>query len=102
MASARASATRCRWPPESWCGIAIAKPVELHEPEQLLHARGDLGARPLPDAEREGDVLLHGHVPEERVVLEHDAHVPLAGAAGGDVLAAVAHLARVRRPRAPR
>ena len=44
MASARASATRWRWPPESCVGIALLEAGELDEVEELQHARR--GSRP--------------------------------------------------------
>ena len=40
-----------------------------------------------PDFQAEGDVLEHGHVPEERVVLEDEADAAIAGGAVGRVLA---------------
>ena len=76
-ASARASATRWRWPPESCDGMPPREPLELHQLEQLVHALLDLaprpGARARPHAQAERDVLEHGHVAEQRVVLEHEA-----------------------------
>ena len=42
---------------------------------------------PRADAQAEGDVLEHGHVPEQGVVLEHEADVPLADVPARDVLA---------------
>ena len=42
LTSARASATRCRWPPESCRGFALAR-SEAHELEHLPHAAVDLG-----------------------------------------------------------
>ena len=91
-ASARASATRWRWPPESWRGIAVGEPVELHQLEQLVDA--SRGSRPRggrcaarPHAQAEGDVLEHGHVAEQRVVLEHEADLALAHVRVGGVLA---------------
>jgi hypothetical protein len=57
MASARASATRCRWPPDSCAGT---------RPQ---------AAR--PHAQAEPDIVGHGHVLEECVVLEDEADVPL-------------------------
>ena len=40
-----------------------------------------------PDAQREFDVVGHGHVAEQRVVLEHQADAAIARAHVGDVLA---------------
>ncbi len=50
-------------------------------------ARDALGALHAPDAQRELDVLRHGHVPEQRVVLEHEAHAALARGHVGDIAA---------------
>jgi hypothetical protein len=78
-------------------GVALAEAVELDEREELGHPRRDLGPRAAADAQGEADVLGHRHVAEEGVVLEHHAHVPLAGGDRRDVLAAVPHLAGVGR-----
>ena len=45
LTSARASATRWRWPPESCAGRRAPKPVEPHQGERLGDARGDLRLR---------------------------------------------------------
>ena len=42
-ASARARATRCCWPPESWYGIAVAVVGQVDELEQLADPLRDLG-----------------------------------------------------------
>ena len=52
------------------------------------------GARLHPQAE--GDVLEHRHVAEQRVMLEHEADMALAGAARQRVLAVERHLAGIR------
>ena len=49
------------------------------------------------DAQAERDVLEHGHVPEERVVLEHEPDAAVAGVALGGVLALEDHRAGVGR-----
>ena len=49
-----------------------------------LRSLGRSFARPHAQAER--DVLEHAHVAEQRVVLEHEADVPLGDRAVGDVL----------------
>jgi hypothetical protein len=82
MASARASATRCRWPPDSCAGIARLEAFELDQPQKLRHPELDLlfgrprPARPRPEAE--GDVVEDAHVAEQGIVLEHEADPPLA------------------------
>ena len=45
LAMARASATRCRWPPESWSRLALAELLHLHELQHLGDARLDLRLR---------------------------------------------------------
>ena len=61
--------------------IASAEPIELHQLQQFRHARGDLGARRTrcsrTRVEAEGDIVGHGHMLEQRVVLENEADPPL-------------------------
>ena len=63
MASARASATRCRWPPDSCAGIALLQAGQLHQVEQLEHARlisaSAGGWRAVAHLQAEADVLGH-------------------------------------------
>ena len=85
-ASARASATRCRCPPESWAGIALREVLQLNKLQQFA----DLGADfrlpwPLPPglrAQPEGDIFKHAHVLEQRIVLEDKADAPFADLLG--------------------
>ena len=86
-------------------GVVVGPAGDLDELEQLVHARADLGARPLPDLEPEGDVLADGHVLERRVVLEDEADAALLGRLARDVHAVELHgsglrLLRARRSRA--
>ena len=71
--------------------IARRGVAQLHQFEQPLHALGDLGRRRTqlarPGLQAKGDVLEHRHVPEQRVVLEHEADPALAHVAAGGVLA---------------
>ena len=53
--------------------VAIGESVEMDELQELLHPLVDLLLRPLADRQPEGDVVLHGHVLEGGVVLEHEA-----------------------------
>src|SRR5690242_19827080 len=69
--------------------------TERREGEERVEAGGDLGGGAAPDAQGEPDVLGDGHVAEEGVVLDHQPDVPLAGGAGRDLVAGVAHLAGV-------
>ena len=67
--------------------LAAPEPLEPHEPEEFVHAGRHLRLRHLPHAKPEGHVLEHVHVAEERVVLEHEAHLARPGMPFGDVLA---------------
>ena len=66
--------------------VAIREAVELHELEQLLHARLRLGLRALADLHAERDVVVDGHVLEGGVVLEDEADVAILRPAAGHVL----------------
>ena len=88
LTSARASATRCCWPPESCAGLAPAEAVSCDELERLADARADLGLADAAALEAEADVALHVEVREERVGLEHRVDVAPVGRLLGDVLAA--------------
>ena len=70
--------------------VAVGHPVELHQLQQVVDLAVDDVAR-RPDAPRlhaqaEGDVLEDGHVPEQRVVLEHEADAAFLHPPSGDVL----------------
>src|SRR6185312_1514736 len=80
-------------------GIAVRQPVELHEIQQLLDAGADRGLV-LADgarlhAQAKGDVFEHRHVAKQRVVLEYEADMALAGAVSQRILAIDPHLAGV-------
>ena len=75
--SARASATRCCWPPESWRGFRALEPGEVDELEDLPHAAAQLLALHALAAHAEGDVLEDRQVREERVALEDGVDVAL-------------------------
>ena len=87
IASARAIATRCCWPPDSWPGCLWACSGMLHPLEQL-HGEGlGLLARHLADlAGGEGDVVEHRQVREEVERLEHHAGLAADGLDGADVV----------------
>ena len=90
-ASARASATRWRSPPESRRGLAFARWAM-----PIRSSSGSTG-----NARAVGDVRAHAHVREERVVLEHEADAAtISGHAAMPVepqLAVALHAARGRR-----
>ena len=77
-ASARASATRWRSPPDSAPGRSSARWRDAHALEQLADAA--------PRRPAEGDVGAHGHVREERVLLEDEAR-PSARSGGRSTFA---------------
>ena len=101
LTSARASATRCCWPPESCRGLRV-QPGEADELEHLLaRARAALAAHAAPP-QAEGDVLEDRQVREERVRLEDRVDVPLVGrqpadARGRRARSALRSAARSRR-----
>ena len=80
--------------------IAVGEPAELHEVEQFVDTFGDGGLvrphRARLDAQAECDILEHVHVAEQRVVLEDEADMALAGAARQRILAVEADAAGVR------
>ena len=85
--SARARATRCRWPPESWAGL---RPRNFPSWTAVQGLPGPLpplvpghAAHPQPV----GDVVHEGHVREQGVVLKDGVDVPLEGRHRRDVLA---------------
>ena len=70
-ASERASATRCCWPPESWSGLRFSMPSSLTSAtisatRVSMSARGHAGA-----LQPERDIVPHGEMRKQRVVLEH-------------------------------
>ena len=79
LTSARASATRWRWPPESWCGLRAPNSPSFTISSISATRRADLGAAAAFLLEAERDVLLHRHVREQRVGLEHHVDRPLVG-----------------------
>ena len=85
--SARASATRWAWPPETWVGLRFSKPGELDEGQHLADAALDLAVLDLLAAQAEGDVLVDREVREEGVVLEDGVDVPPVRRQPGHVLA---------------
>ena len=97
LISARASATRCAWPPEIWVGLRRLEARQLDEREHLGDAALDLGVVDALAAQAEGDVLVDRQVREEGVVLEDRVDVALVGRQPGDVLALELDQARGRR-----
>ena len=51
--------------------------LQPHQRQHPVHLRGNLGLGAAPDTQREGDVLAHIQVREQRIALEHHADVAL-------------------------
>ena len=64
--------------------IAVGETVQPHQPQRAPHALDDVGLRGAPHLQRVGDVLEHGEMREERVLLEDDADVAAVGRPVGD------------------
>ncbi len=83
-ASARATPTRWRWPPESWRRVAVARlgRVQAHELEQLVHARADALAVPVEQPRHGGDVVRHRQVREQARSAGSRSRCPVAAPPG--------------------
>jgi hypothetical protein len=68
-------------------GAAGPEAFEAYVRERFAGLLEPLGLGHLADLEAVRDVLLDGHVREQRVVLEDGVHVPLEGGQPGDLLA---------------
>jgi hypothetical protein len=94
--SARASATRCCWPPESCAGKRSPCPAAHHVERRATLAACSLFEH-LAHRQRVGHVLPDRQVREQRVVLEHHAEVALVRRRARDRLAVEQDLAGGRR-----
>ena len=81
LTSARASATRWRWPPESSEGRERSRPVSCTSSSASADPRLDLRLGDLAPLEAERDVVLDVEVLEQRVALEDRVDVALVTAA---------------------
>ncbi len=97
LASERASATRWRWPPESWSRLAPAQALELDEGEHLLDARVDRRSRHPVLMQAESDVSGDGEMRKQRVALEHHVDGTAVRRDRREVLAGEQHLPVVGR-----
>ncbi len=79
-------------------GQSVREALEVHEPQELVDALGDLGLRRAADLEPERDVPRDGQVLEGRVVLEDEAHVATTRGQVRGVAALDLDLAGVRHP----
>ena len=93
--SARASATRCCWPPESCRGLRRSNPVSATS--SSAPATRSFSSAPLTPLRfsPKADVVRDREVREERVALEDRVDVALVGRQAGDVT--VAEVDRARR-----
>ncbi len=65
--------------------LAAAEPGQARDLQRLPHPPADLGLAHPAQGERERDVLTHGHVREEQVLLEDEPQAPLLRRQPGDV-----------------
>ena len=65
--------------------LALAEARQLHDLEHLVDAETPIAPGHALHAQPVGDVLAHGHVREERVVLEDGVDVPRVRRQAGDV-----------------
>ncbi len=77
LMSARAMATRCIWPPESWLGLLVHMVAKPHAAERLDGA-ARRSARDAGQGERQLHVLQNGLVRNKVVGLEHEADAVVA------------------------
>ncbi|MNI47738.1 hypothetical protein D3C73_1022710 [compost metagenome] len=75
--------------------LALAEATQAHHFQGFIsHAQlGFLVGARVAVAQAVGNVLRHGQMREQRVVLEHHVHRPLVGRHTGDALAGQAHFA---------
>ena len=81
-------------------GIALVVARQLDELEHALDPVADLGRGPALQLEAEGDVAVHRHVREKRVILEHHAEAALLGRQMVHALVVDPQLAVARRDQA--
>jgi len=62
--TARATATSCCWPPESWLGTQVALAYNAEPVERVAHGGGALGTFTLRGGERDIQVLVNRQVVE--------------------------------------
>ena len=72
--SARAIATRCRWPPDSWFGRLLACSFSPSEASSSSARVAHLGFRHFPrGAHRQHHIVKRGELRQQEVKLEHEA-----------------------------
>ena len=88
MTSARASATRCCWPPENSRGLRSASASRRTIAKASLTRTAISACGTFAHLQTERDVLRDSHMRKQRVALEHKTHVAPVGRHAGDVFAA--------------
>ena len=81
LISARAIATRCCWPPDSWFGIVVVALAEADGLQRLHRALVPLGGLHLAAAvveQRQLDVVERRRAREQVEALEHEPDLPVA------------------------
>ncbi len=101
-ARARATATRCCWPPESWLGQMLGAMGHADALERLGHACLALARAHPAIGQRQLDVLVDGQVADEVEALEDETDLAIAdpralGEREVRDLAALERIAAVRR-----
>ena len=99
-ATARASATRCCWPPESWRGKPLGQRAEPHQVERAHDAACQFLAAHAAPSQAERDIVAHRQMREQRIGLEHQPEPPAVRRRAGHVDAVDAHRAGARRDQA--
>ena len=87
LTSARASATRCCWPPESWFGLRLISAASRTRSSSAATRSVDLVLGDLLAAKAEGDVVTDAQVGEQRIALKHRVRRALVGREADHVLA---------------
>ncbi len=100
ITSARASATRCCWPPESSRGSRSARCGRRTSLKRILDLLAAFGRIQAAHLEPKADIVGRAHMRKQRVGLEHHAGRALVGRQPGHVLLVEQHAAARRRQEA--
>ena len=93
IATARASATRWRWPPESWSMRRFSSPEMLVSATSSATRAARSLLRHAADLQAIADIVGHAHVGKQRIGLEHHADIAPLDRHRRHVLAVEQHLA---------
>ena len=91
-------ATRCIWPPESFVTRCSELVGDAQQRRDLVHLLADAGSgrRPRRRAQRKSQIVEHGQMRIERILLEHEGDVALRRRGARDIRPAMRICARVR------